>query len=69
MEITIKEAEKMARGANINGVAAFIRQHGSEYDPVTIQVMRESLMAAYIAQVDGEMDQYIFSNIQRIANL
>ena len=67
---TLAEAEKMSASANINGVAAFIREHGSEHDRVTIQVMKESLMSAYLEEVAGrEMDEFIFSDIQRIANL
>lgn len=70
MEITLKDAESMAKAANINGVAAFIRNHGAEYDRVTIQVMKESLMSAYLEEISGrEMDEYIFANIGRIANL
>lgn len=70
MEITLTDARNMAKTANINGVAAFIRNHGREYDPITIQVMKESLMVSYLDQVaDMEMDEYIFSNIKRIANL
>lgn len=68
-EITLKQAEKMARAGNINGVAAFIRDYGAEHDRVTIDIMRENLMAAYIESLDGRMDQYAFSDIKRIANL
>lgn len=64
------EAEAAAKEANINAVAAFIRDNGSEYDRVSIQVLKESLMAAYLAKTNGkEMDEYIFSDIKRIANL
>lgn len=64
------EAEAAAKKANINAVAAFINENGKEYDRVSIQVLKESLMAAYINEVkDAEMDQHVFSNIQRIANL
>ena len=64
------EAEAAAKKANINAVAAFINENGKEYDQVSIQVLKESLMAAYLNEIkDEEMDQHIFSNIQRIANL
>lgn len=64
------EAEAAAKEANINAVAAFIRDNGSEYDRVSIQVMKESLMAAYLEKTSGkEMNEYIFSDIKRIANL
>lgn len=64
------EAEAAAKEANINAVAAFIRDNGSEYDRVSIQVLKESLMAAYLGKTSGkEMDEYIFSDIKRIANL
>ena len=66
--ITLSEAEEMAKEANINGVSAFIKNHSTEYDRVSIQLLKESLMAAYIAEA-GEMNQYVFSNIKRIANL
>lgn len=68
--ITLTKAEKMAKNANINGVAAFIKDHGKEYDRVTIEVMKETLMESYLAEIrDFEMDRHIFSNIRRIANL
>lgn len=64
------EAEAAAKKANINAVAVFINENGKEYDQVSIQVLKESLMAAYLNEIkDEEMDQHIFSNIQRIANL
>lgn len=64
------EAEAAAKEANINAVAAFIRENGKDYDRASIQVLKESLMAAYLEEVNGrEMDQHIFSNIKRIANL
>lgn len=70
--ITLAQAEEMAEQANINGVEAFIRDHGKEHDRVTIQLMKESLMAAVIEQgtgTDDAMDQYLFSRIKRVANL
>lgn len=64
------EAEAAANEANINAVAAFIQASGKEYDRASIQILKESLMASYINEIkDAEMDQHIFSNIQRIANL
>lgn len=68
--MTLQEAEKFARQGNINGVAAFIQEHKSEYDSVTIQVMKETLLQSYLDKNrDREMDQYIFSDIDRITNL
>lgn len=64
------EAEAAAKEANINAVAAFIRENGKDYDRVSIQILKETLMAAYLEETNGrEMDQHIFSNIKRIANL
>lgn len=64
------EAEAAAKKASINAVAAFINENGKEYDRASIKVLKESLMAAYLNEIkDEEMDQHIFSNIQRIANL
>ncbi len=64
------EAEAAAKEANINVVAAFIRENGKDYDRVSIQILKETLMAAYLEETNGrEMDQHIFSNIKRIANL
>lgn len=68
--ITLAQAEQFANEANINGVAAFLNQPESkEFDQVTINLLKENLMAAYIAETNGNMDEYIFSNIKRIANL
>lgn len=64
------EAEAAAKEANINAVAAFIRENGKDYDRVSIQILKETLMAAYLEETNGrEMDPHIFSNIKRIANL
>lgn len=70
--ITLAQAEEMAKQGNINGVEAFIRDHGKEYDHITIQIMKETLMAAVIGQgtgTDDAMDQFLFSRIKRVANL
>lgn len=66
-KITLQEAEEFAANANINGVAAFLRQpEAKEYEFMTIHMLKESLMQAYIKEIDGAMDIHIFSNIQRI---
>lgn len=68
---TLAEAEKMAEGANINGVEAFMRQSDAkEYDRVTIEVLKETLMSAYINEIkELEMDRSIMSNLGRIASM
>lgn len=70
-KIDLQQAEEFAHEANINGVAAFLRQdEASEYDQASIEVLLESLMAAYIEQIrELDMDEHIFSNIKRIANM
>lgn len=69
MELRLTKAEEMAANGNINGVAAFIKNHGSEYDRVTIQVLKETLMQAYINANGDNVDSHVFANIKRIANL
>lgn len=65
--ITLQQAQEYAENANINGVAAFLRQpEAKEYEFMTILMLKESLMQAYIKEIDGAMDIHIFSNIARI---
>lgn len=70
MTRTLAEIEAAAKSANINMVAAWIKENGNDYDRCTIQALKESLMEAYIESVRGqEMDEFIFNNIGRIADL
>lgn len=66
---TLTEAEKMAANGNINGVAHFIKTSGKDYDRFDIQILKETLMQAYINKYGYNVDQFVFSNIKRIANL
>lgn len=72
--ITLKQAENFAKNGNINGVAAFFAQQKQkdceEYDRVSYQTIKETLMKTIIDDCSSkEMDEFLFSNIKRVANL
>lgn len=70
--ITLKQAETFAKDGNINGVAAFFTQQKDckEYDRVSYQTIKETLMKTIIDDYSSkEMDEFLFSNIKRVANL
>ncbi len=46
----LQEAEEYAKNANINAVAAFIQESADEYDRISIQILKETLLQAYIDQ-------------------
>lgn len=69
-EMVLNDAETLAKQADIRSVGAFIKMHGNECDRVSIQILKETLMSAYLKEVEGEeMDQHIFANIKAIANM